>query len=241
MLIDKNEFIRNFRIAFGDYELPIAVWYSETAIASEEKTRGCFIKNLKPAREGNEVSFSLDTISCPGGKVYCGFAKPAPFIPSFVSEKERYKRTPEMVTDFITNLNLPDKSRQFINFASIDRIKNFGEIEALVFFATPDVLTGLVSWALFDINEPDAVSVPFGSGCSSIVSQAIVENQRDGYRVFLGLFDPSVRLHVESDILSFAVPMSRFKKMYHTLSESCLCSSHAWEKVRERIIETSNA
>ncbi|HNX88463.1 MAG TPA: DUF169 domain-containing protein, partial [Paludibacteraceae bacterium] len=169
--MDKNEFIRNFRIAFGNYELPIAIWYSEKAVAQEEKTRGCFIKYLKPTREGKIVSLSLETISCPGAKLYCGFTGAAPFIPNFVSEKERYKKTPEMVTDFIADLNMPDKSKQFLNFASIDRIENFDNIDALIFFATPDVLAGLVSWALYDTNEPDAVSVPFGSGCSSMVSQ----------------------------------------------------------------------
>jgi len=233
--MDKNEFIRNFKNAFGNYELPFAIWYSEKAATQEEKTRGCFIKYLKPAREGNIVSLSLETMSCPGGKTYCGFTEPSPFIPSFVSEKERYKKTPEMVTDFISNLNMPNKSKQYINFASIDKIESFENIEALIFFATPDVLTGLVSWALFDTNEPDAVSVPFGSGCSSIISQTVVENQKNGNRVFLGLFDPSVRPQVEPNILSFAVPMSRFKKMYYTFNESCLNNSHAWNKVKERI------
>lgn len=234
-MMDKNEFIRNLKNAFGNYELPIAIWYSEKAVAEEEKTRGCFIKYLKPAREGNIVSFSLETISCPGAKLYCGFTGTAPFIPTFVSEKERYKETPEMVTDFIDDLNMPDKSEKFLNFASIDKIDNFDNVEALIFFATPDVLTGLVSWALYDTNEPDAVSVPFGSGCSSMVSQTIVENQKNGHRVFLGLFDPSVRPQVEPNILSFAVPMSRFKKMYYTFNDSCLNGAHAWNKVKERI------
>ncbi len=233
--MNKNEFVENFKNAFGDYELPIAIWYSEIAVALEEKTRGCFIKYLKPAREGGIVSLSLETISCPGAKVYCGFTEMAPFIPNFVSEKERYKRTPKMVEDFVRDLNMSDKSRQFINFASIDRIENFDDVEALVFFATPDVLTGLVSWAMYDTNDSDAVSVPFGSGCSSIISQTVTENQKKGNRVFLGLFDPSVRPQVEANILSLAIPMSRFEKMYYTFNESCLKGTHAWSKVKERI------
>jgi hypothetical protein len=233
--MDKTNFIENFRMAFGNYELPLAIWYSEKAAAPEEKTRGCFIKYLKPARDGNIVSFSHETISCMGGKTYSGFCDAAPHIPTFVSEKEKYKETPEQVTDFISELNMPDKSGLFLNFASIEKIDSFENIEGLIFFAIPDVLTGLVSWALFDTNEPDAVSVPFGSGCSSIVSRTVVENQNNGQRVFLGLFDPSVRPHVEADILSLAIPMSRFRKMYHTFNESCLIGSHAWKKVKERI------
>ena len=68
-----------------------------------------------------------------------------------------------------------------------------------------------------------------------MVTQPVVENQKDGQRVFLGLFDPSVRPYLEADILSFAVPMSRFRRMYCTFNESCLNGAHAWNKVKERI------
>ncbi|HEY4788927.1 MAG TPA: DUF169 domain-containing protein [Bacteroidales bacterium] len=233
--MDKNYFIENYRNAFGNYELPIAIWYSEEPAVPTEKTTGCFIKYLKPAREGQIVSLSLETITCMGGKTYTGLSAPFPQIPKFVSEKELYKRTPELVSDFINDLNMPSKIGQFINFASIERIDNFENIEGLIFFATPDVLTGLVSWAMFDTNQVDAVSVPFGSGCSSTVSQVVVENKNNGNRVFIGFFDPSVRPQVEPNILSFAIPMSRFKKMYYTFNESCLSGSRAWSKVKERI------
>lgn len=237
--MDKNVFISNFRKAFGDYELPVAFWYSEKPLVDSEKTRGCFIKDLKPARLGGSVSLNAEMISCGGGKTYTGFITPPHHIPAFVSNKERYKESPEMVADFILNLDMPDKSGLYINFSSIRNIGNFDNIEGLLFFATPDVLSGLVSWALYDTNAPDAVSVPFGSGCSSLVAQVVVENRRAGGRVFLGLFDPSVRPHVEPDILSLAIPMSRFRTMYYTFERSCLTESHAWEKVRTRIEENS--
>ena len=37
------------------------------------------------------------------------------------------------------------------------------------------------------------------------------------------------------DILSYTVPMSRFKEMYHTMRSSCLFDTHAWGKIKERI------
>lgn len=236
--MDKNQFIQNFRNAFGNYELPVAFWYSEKPAAPEEKTRGCFIGSLKPARQGQVVTLSANTISCGGGRLYTGFCEMGNHIPTFVSEKEHYKQTPEQVRNFISGLNMPDRSGLYLNFVTIDRIENFDAVEGLIFFATPDVLSGLISWALYDSNEPDAVSVPFGSGCSSMISQTVVENQRNGYRVFLGLFDPSVRPQVEADILSLAIPMSRFRIMYHTFNQSCLSGSNAWKKVKERIEST---
>lgn len=233
--MNKDIFIDNYRTAFGNYELPIAFWFSDQSLAVSEKTKGCFIKDLKPAREGSLISFSSDTISCGGGKVYSGFMAVPSYIPEFVSTKERYKETPEMVTDFIKGLKINDQTGKYLNFASIDKLENFDKLEGLIFFATPDVLSGLVSWTLFDTNSPDAVSVPFGSGCSSIIAQTVIENQSNGYRTFLGMFDPSVRPQVESNILSLAIPMSRFKTMYHTLSQSCLKGTHAWLKVKNRI------
>ncbi|TKG97250.1 hypothetical protein EYV94_02125 [Puteibacter caeruleilacunae] len=233
--MNKELFIENLRIAFGDAELPIVFWYSDEPAIPVEKTRGCFIGYLKTARSGGVISFNVDTIGCPGGKVYTGYCEAPPFIPGFVSEKEKYKKTPEMVTKFIDDLNMPDAPAAYINFASIDKISSLDDKEGIIFFATPDILSGLVSWALFDIDESDAISVPFGSGCSLLVSQTYVENKRNGYRCFLGLFDPSVRPSVEQNILSFAIPMSRFKVMYHTIEESCLSGTHGWTKVKERI------
>lgn len=109
--MNKDRFIENFRNAFGNQELPIVFWYSQQPIAEATKTRGCFIKDLKVAREGGTICLNNDTISCGGGKTYTGFIPAPPNIPNFVSLKERYKETPQLVTDFIENLNMPSKKR----------------------------------------------------------------------------------------------------------------------------------
>ncbi len=233
--MNKSSFISTYKEAFGDYELPIGIWYSEEPAGELNKTKGCFIKDLKPARQGQVISFNPESVACPGGKLYCGFTKMPPFVPKFVSEKERYKASQELVTNFVEELCIPNKADAYLNFASISTLDNFDNLEGLIFFATPDVLSGLVSWAQFDTNDAASVSIPFGSGCSSIIAQTIVENQNNGQRTFLGMFDPSVRPQVESNILSFAIPMSRFVTMYNTMNQSCLSGAHAWLKVKERI------
>lgn len=145
------------------------------------------------ACEGLPVSLNAGNIGCGGGKFYTGFAPMPPFVPTFVSQKEHYKQTPEMVLEFIGRLGIPEASGAWLNFARIDTdagIEVFGRAEGVLFFATPDVLSGLVSWAVYDNNADDAVRAPFGSGCSAVVTQAVVENRRGGRSVFLGLFDP---------------------------------------------------
>ena len=161
-----------------------------------------------------------------------------PILPAFVSQKEHYKQTPEMVLEFIGRLGVPEASGAWLNFARIDTpqaAEAFGTADGALFFATPDILSGLVSWAVYDNNADDAVCVPFGSGCSAVVTQAVRENRRGGRSVFLALFDPSVRPWVDASELGFVAPMSRLREMCGTMRASCLFGTHAWNKVRVRI------
>ena len=105
----------------------------------------------------------------------------------------------------------------------------------LFFYATPDILSGLCAWAFYDCNEPDAVCTPFGSGCGTTIATAVRENRRQGYRTFIGLFDPSVRPYVGADELGFVIPASRFRTMYETMRSTCLFGTNAWSKVKARI------
>ena len=48
------------------------------------------------------------------------------------------------------------------------------------------------------------------------------------------MFDPSARPRVELNILSLAIRMSRFLKLYYTINSSCLKGMHAWEKIKKQ-------
>lgn len=157
-------------------------------------------------------------------------------VPTFVSLKEKYKQTPEMVIEYIQELDMPLSGKPYLTFSRIDQIDSFEDKEGILFFATPDVLSGLTTWAYFDNNNEGAVSSIFGSGCSAVVSQAVTENIRKGRRTFIGGFDPSVRPYLRSNELTFTIPMVRFREMYETMRSSCLYDTHAWKKVRERIL-----
>ena len=231
-----KQFIENYRGAFGEVaELPVLFWYSDTAVNQTEKINGCFLQCMKKVRTGISVSLNADVIGCGGGKLYTGFAAMNEYIPTFVSLKEKYKRTPEMVSDFINRLNIPRTSKKYLNFARIDKTESFDGMEGILFLATPDILSGLATWASFDNNSDDAVVSLFGSGCCTIVTYAVLDNLKNGRRTFIGFFDPSVRPHFEANILSFMIPMSRFREMYNTMTECCLYNTHAWAKIKERI------
>ena len=229
-------FIKNLKEAFGDaIELPITFWYSDEKIADTDKINGCFFKEIASVRQGGLMSLSVETIGCGGGKFYTGFTDMPVFVPNFVSIKERYKETPEMVIDFIEHLGVEKMDKKYLNFARIDKVDSFDNLEGIVFFATPDILSGLATWTFFDNNAEDAITTMFASGCSAVVTQVVNENRVNGSRTFIGFFDPSARPHVEADVLSFAIPMSLLNVMYHTMRKSSLFDTHAWVKIRERI------
>lgn len=235
-LMQPAEFARLFSDAFAGAELPLLLSYTDNgADLPAEPARGCFIKALRSARDGRPLALDAASITCGGGRVYTGFGQLSPRIEDFVSRVERYKQTPEQVREFVDSLGLEPAPKPYIRFARLDTADTFDNVEGLLFFATPDVLSGLVGWALYDTSAPDAVSVPFGSGCSTLVAQTVAENRRNGTRCFLGLFDISVRPIVEENVLSFSMPLSRFRVMAGTMQECFLGGAHAWTKLRERI------
>lgn len=234
--INKDVFIRKYVDAFGEKaELPIVFYYDDKPAGVNEKTGGCFFKCFDGVRNGRAISLSAETIGCGGGKLYTGFAPMPPHVPGFVSGKERYKASPDDVLEVIKRLDVQPQDGKFLNFVRIDKAEDFGKMEGLLFFATPDVLSGLAAWAFYDNNSDDAVSCLFGSGCSSVVAQAVRENRIGGRRTFIGLFDPSVRPHVGANELSFVIPASRFSEMYSTIDSCCLSGCNAWLKVKARI------
>ena len=102
------------------------------------------------------VSMSGESIGCGGGKFYTGFTPMPEHVPNFVSLKERYKQTPEMVLERrVQKIDVQRATKQYIHFARINRLTSFEDVEGLLFLATPDILSGLVTWAFFDNNSPE--------------------------------------------------------------------------------------
>lgn len=127
-------------------------------------------------------------------------------------------------------------TRQYLNISPITELENFNNVVGIFFLATPDMLLGLASWTFYDNNSDDAITAKFGSGCSSIFSEATLENSKNGKRTFIGLFDPSVRRYIHENILSFTIPMSRFREMYYTIQDSCLSNTPAWGKLENAFV-----
>lgn len=224
-----QEFIQTYKEAFGDaVPLPIAFGYSNTPAVEPRKIPRCMVGAISKVRDGEPLTLSADNVVCGGGGLYTCFHEMPDRVPTFVSQAEHYKQTPEMVLEYVASLNLKITDKPYLNFVRMDKL------ERILFWATPDILSGLTSWAFYDNNSPDAVSAPFGSGCSGIVSFAVKENREGGRRCFISMLDPSARPLIPKNELTFVIPKCRFIEMTGTIKESSLFQ-HAFSVIRKRI------
>lgn len=147
-----RSFIQQYREAFGSKApLPLLFGYSDKPVADTPRIGGCFFKGLQAARDGQPVALSAEVIGCGGGKLYTGFSDMPERVPGFVSQKEKYKKTPEMVVDYIKGLGMQRAALPYLNFIRIDQAESFNGTEGILFFASPDMLSGLCGWGhLFD-------------------------------------------------------------------------------------------
>ena len=180
------------------------------------------------------LTLTAESVQCGGGGLYTAFRPMPERVPLFVSETEHYKRTPEQVRDYVASLEIKPTDKPYLNFVSVDKLESWEGVEAVVFFATPDVLSGLCTWAFYDNDAENAVVTKFASGCAAVVAFATTENRKGGRSCFLGMFDPSARPLVPKNELTFAVPMSRFEEMLRTMPDSALYQ-RAFSVVKRRI------
>jgi uncharacterized protein (DUF169 family) len=241
----KETFISLWKKYFGNSELPITFYFTEgdggAEWAEKLKGRSCIICELAKVRNGRSVVYDADRIMCGGARRYLGFTdKMRPGFEYFLScgngqmEGERYIRTPSMVKEIMKNqLNLPTEGRNIV-FKRWDKLEENDNPDAVIFFARPDVLSGLFTMANFDQVEPNGTFTPFGSGCGSIVYYPYLENQSERPRAVIGMFDPSARPCVAEDILTFAIPMKKFEKIIGYMEESFLVTD-TWTTIKKRI------
>jgi uncharacterized protein (DUF169 family) len=242
----KESFLYRWRKYFGNAELPIVFYYTDKGPENERRTSGdldrCIICNLKTVREGDMLVYSAGTSGCPGGKYYAGFIKKLrPDFEYFLScgipgkmEGERYKKSPELVKKYVENNPAFPAPAKYLVFKRWDKLVESDEPLAVIFFAMPDVLSGLFTLANYDYSDPDGVITPMGSGCASIIGYPLAESRREQKRCVLGMFDVSARLCVPENTLTFTVLMKRFEEMLDNMDESFL-TTESWETVKKRI------
>lgn len=238
--------MKKFRELLGLKESPLGIYYTNKkpdGVTPKAGIHSCMIGLLQNARKkGEAVFFDKDHFGCPGGAYYMGFLEtPRPNIEYFLScgipgqmEGERYIKTPELARQYFSKMKPRPAPATYCVFKPIERFESEEKPEVVVFFATPDILSGLFTLANYALESFDAVSTPFGSGCSAILTYPLREAKNEKPHAILGMFDVSARPMVETDILTLAMPYALFLKLLENLTGSFL-ETESWKKVLRRI------
>jgi len=247
----QQDLAKKWRKYFGGAELPVTFFYSDDEkyakfLRPESGPGGsathCIIGVLKAARRGQTVAFSKETIGCQGGARYSGYSTGLrPKFKYFLScgipgemEGERYKKTPEIVEALMRESPQIMAPAKYLVFKRWDKVEEAETPIVVVFFAEPDVLSGLFTLANFRSANPFSVMTPFSAGCGSIIGYPFLESHTPNPRAVIGMFDPSARPHVGENTLSFAAPMKKFAEMVEDMDESFLITP-TWKRILKRM------
>lgn len=241
----RDQFTELWKKYFGVAELPLVGYYSSSnegvKIVPKPSGHSCLIAQLMAVRKGQSLCFCPDSVNCGGGKRYLGFAGQInERFACFLSNGEdggfceRYKQSPALVNRLLETIpRLPIMGENLI-FKRWDKLEAGDTPQFIVFFVTPDVLSGLFTLACFDNNEPDTVISPFGAGCTSVVYYPYREYLEKGNRAIIGLFDPSARKCVKANVLSFSLSIDRFWQLMTEMEESFLITP-TWNFICKRL------
>jgi hypothetical protein len=240
----KQDFLDRWSKYFPSAGLPIIYYYTDRVDLPGKPEPGahCILAQLGRVRKGFPLYLDLESIDCSGGKRYLGFKQTLrPNFNYFLSygiegelEGERYKQSPELVEEQMKH-QLPFRApSRGILFKRWDHLEAEDEPLAVIFFAPPDVLSGLFTLANYDCTHPNGVISPMGSGCSSIVYYPYQESLSAQPHAVRGMFDPSARPFVPAGQLTLTVPWVMFLRMQANMDESFLITP-TWDKIKIRL------
>ncbi|MBP7498075.1 MAG: DUF169 domain-containing protein [Bacteroidales bacterium] len=243
----KNNFIERWNKYFPSANLPVAFYYSNELHnahpALKHNGHHCLIADImKILKKGAAMAFNAGNIGCGGGMRYCGFTDTLRegfeyFLSYGIPGKmkgERYKKDPETVKEFMKHTAKEQAPAEWLIVKRFDMLNETDKPEAIIFFVKPDELAGLFTLANYDRTDPYGVKAPFCAGCGSVIQYPYLENKKDNPDCILGGFDSSARPYITANMLSFAIPFTRFIKLVSYMDESFLITP-TWELMRKRI------
>lgn len=209
------------------------------------KTFSCVIGNIWLARKKHGAAYiSSEEYGCPGGVFYCSMMKPnLRFIEHYVTtgfegtpiHGERYLPSPASMRTFLDKVDPRKAPAKYCIFKPLSLFSDGEEPEFVIFFARPEVLTGLFTHTMFTTGDVDSVASPFGAGCTNIISWPLYYKEQGKEKAILGGFDPSARKYLKTDELTFTVPLSLYQKMLKAMPESMFNVGKDWATVRKKV------
>lgn len=242
----RDRFIGLWKRFFNDASLPLTFQFTDNAAkapkARKSKGHRCIIADLGLVKRGKSLLFDSENLGCMGSRRYLGFAKTlCPEFNYFLScgipgklEGERYKKSPEVVGEFMRMSTFIEAVKSHVVFKRWDMLVEDDEPEVVIFLERPDVIAGLFTLSNYDRSEAFGVITPFGSACMSTMMYPLLEGRSENPRAVLGLWDPSARPFLPPSTLSLSLPFKRFLTLLEYMEESFL-STPTWEMIQHRI------
>ena len=211
------------------------------------KNFSCILGKLWLARRKNTAAyFDAERFGCPGGAFYLGFYQPhlnimpchiSTGIPGAPIPGERYVSSPEAATRYFTHLNPRPAPARFCVFKPLSQFSASEKPELVTFFARGEVLVGLCNLVAFVTDDWENIAVPFGSGCSFVVTWPLHYLTQGKARAVLGCGDPSDRPHMRPDEMPFTVPYAIYEAFLARWRDSFLLTE-TWNMVKKKIVRS---
>ncbi len=207
------------------------------------KDFSCVIGKIWIARKKKTAAyFDRERYGCLGGAFFLGYLKPQlDFVVHYVSsgiknnmEGERYLSSPEVTRRFYEMIDPRPSPKRFCVFKPISLFDRDETPELVTFFARPEVISGLHQLATFITDDLEVVMSPFGAGCANIVTWPLKYRSQGKFKAVLGGWDPSERVYLRPDEITFTVPFDMYKLMLARWPESFL-NANAWQAVKKKI------
>lgn len=247
----RDRFTEAWNEYFQGASLPVVFWYAESAPCDLVEPKHCVIPAIQRARLGETVVLSKETIHCFGAQAYVGFdpeahepskeGEPFSFVERFLSTGvegvvpgEHSKRSPKVCRDLYRRTDSYEAPGRFLIFKRWDLLEEQDDPSVAIFFVEPDSLCGLYNLASYDSGDPNKVIVPWGSGCSSIITDPYIQCKSPDPKAVIGMLDVMARRYCKPNELSFSLPVERLLELLDFMSESFL-STDAWKALEHRM------
>jgi uncharacterized protein (DUF169 family) len=148
---------------------------------------------------------------------------------------ERYLPSPKAMRKFLDKVNPREAPAKYCLFKPLSLFSGSEVPEFVIFFARPEVISGLFTHTAFTTGEVDSVASPFGAGCTNIIAWPQYYKDQGIEKAVIGGFDPSARKYMKTDELTFTVSWPLYEKMLKALTESMFNVDGEWTKVRKKI------
>lgn len=196
------------------------------------ETFSCMISNIWLARKKKKPAWlSHEHCGCMGGGFYSGMYTPylefnifyvSTGVPGTPVDGEHYLPSAQSMRAFMDEVNPRPAPGKYGVIKHLSLFENDERPEIVVFFARPEVLTGLHSLVSYTTGDYNAIQSPFGAACTNIITWPLTYMAKKEEKAVLGGFDPSARKFFKTDELTFAVPLPLYRKMLDAMESSAL-------------------